>query len=186
MNALAETSPAGSNDLLFMPYLAGERSPRWNPDAKAVWFGLTLRHTRADMLRSVMEGVALNLYVILNCLRAQGTGNPTGESTGQSTDIRAIRMIGGGATARLWMQIMADTFDVPLTRLQTLEEATSMGAAVIGGVGMGIYPDFSIAERMNPPAETITPNPTNRAIYAHMADRFEALYAALAPLYSMP
>lgn len=173
MNELAAQSPAGANSLLFLPYLAGERSPRWNPAAKAAFIGLTLRHTRADMFRAVMEGVALNLTVILKAFQAQGS------------TVEAVRVIGGGSTSRVWMQIMADCFGVPIQRLQVLEEATSMGAAVVGGVGIGMYPDFGIADQMNSIADSLAPNTANRETYAHLYQAFEASYRALVPIYDM-
>jgi xylulokinase len=171
MNAVAETSPAGANGLVFLPYLIGERAPRWNPDARGAYLGLTVRHTRADLLRAAMEGVALNLRVILDALR-------------ESAQIDSIRVIGGGVSGRLWAHIMADAFGVSVHRLVHREGATSMGAAVIGGVGIGMYPDFSIAERMNAIDETIDPNPAHRAVYDDAYGVFEAAYAALEPVYA--
>lgn len=171
LNAVAETSPAGANNLLFMPYMLGERSPRWNPDARAVFMGLTLRHTRADMIRAVMEGVAFNLKVILDALVQQGI------------TIQSLRAIGGGMSRRLWSSIMADIYGIPLQRLAVLDEATSMGAAVVGGVGIGLYADFTIAETMNPIVETIPNDPVNAPIYAALYDVFEATYHALEPIY---
>jgi xylulokinase len=170
MNAVAEGSPAGANGLMFLPYLMGERAPRWNPDARGAFIGLTIRHTRADMLRAVMEGVALNLRVILHALQ-------------NGSQIDSIRVIGGGMTGRLWAHIMADMYGVPLHRLTILEEATSMGAAVIGGVGVGLYPDFSIAERMNPVAEVMPPNPMHRPVYDALYTAFENAYSALEPVF---
>jgi xylulokinase len=172
MNAVAEGSPAGANGLIFLPYLLGERAPRWNPNARAAFLGLTIRHTRADLLRAVMEGVAMNLRVILMVMRQQGAG------------MDSIRVIGGGITGRLWAQIMADVYGIPLHRLTVLEEATSMGAAVIGGVGIGLYPAFSIAESMNSVAETIQPNPAHRAAYDFAYGIFEAAYTALEPVFT--
>ncbi len=72
MNLEAENSPIGANGLIFLPYLLGERSPRWNPRARGAFIGLTIRHTRADMIRAVLEGVTLNLRVILDAFRSQG------------------------------------------------------------------------------------------------------------------
>lgn len=171
MNAVAEGAPAGANGLVFLPYLAGERAPRWNPDARAAFLGLTIRHNRADMLRAVLEGVALNLRVILDAFRTQGT------------DIEAIRAIGGGISGRLWSSIMADVYGVPLQRLRVLEEATSMGAAVIGGVGVGLYPGFEMAKQMNAIADTILPDAANAPAYNGAYAVFEAAYAALEPVY---
>jgi xylulokinase len=173
MNAVAETSPPGANGLLFLPYLMGERAPRWNPNARAGFVGLTIRHTRADMVRSVLEGVALNLRVILEAFREQGAA------------IEDIRAIGGGISGRLWAGIMADLYGVPIHRLRELEGATSMGAAVVGGVGVGLYPDFSVAEKMNAIDDTITPNPVHEATYNALYGAFEATYTALEPVYDL-
>ncbi|MEO0565662.1 MAG: FGGY-family carbohydrate kinase, partial [Chloroflexota bacterium] len=173
MNAIAEGSPAGSNNLLFLPYLAGERSPRWNPNARAAFIGLTMRHTRADMIRAVMEGVALNLAVVVEAFHNQG----------ETFD--SIRAIGGGISGRVWAGIMADIYNVPMERLNIPEQATSMGAAVTGGVGVGLYPDFSIALKMNAISDTIDPNPANRGIYEKAYQAFEASYTALEPIFDL-
>lgn len=172
MDAEAAQSPAGANGLIFLPYLMGERSPRWNPHARAGFIGLTIRHTRADMLRAVLEGVALNLCVILDAFRSQGAG------------IAAMRLIGGGARGRFWNQVLADVYGIPVQRLAILEEATSMGAALAGGVGVGLYPDFSMAERANPLQETLQPDPVAGRVYADLYPQFEAAYQALAPLFA--
>lgn len=171
LNAVAETSPPGANNLLFLPYLLGERAPRWNPDARAVFLGLTMRHQRADMIRAVLEGVAFNLRAILIALTAPGL------------QINDLRVIGGGVSGRLWRQIMADIYGVPLQRLAILEEATSMGAAVVGGVGVGVYDDFSIAERMNPVVGTVQPDEQNRRVYDDLYAIFEHAYTAIEPIY---
>ncbi|MFZ4816314.1 MAG: xylulokinase, partial [Phototrophicaceae bacterium] len=172
MNAVADQSPAGANELVFLPYLLGERAPRWNPQARAAFVGLTVQHTRADMLRAVLEGVTFNLKAILDILNGLGA------------EITDLRVIGGGVSGGFWRQIMADVYGVPLHRLVLLEEATSMGAAVIGGVGVGLYPDFNVALQMNPISATVTPNPQQRATYDRAAQLFEATYSALAPIYA--
>jgi len=171
MNVQASESPPGSNGLLFLPYLMGERSPHWNPKARGAFVGLTIRHTRADVIRAVMEGVAMNLRVILDAFRAQGA------------DVAAIRLIGGGARGRLWNQIMADVYGVPVQRLAILEEATSMGAALAGGVGVGLYADFSMAEAMNPVVATIDPSPKAQRVYEALLPIFRQTYEALIPVY---
>jgi xylulokinase len=81
--------------------------------------------------------------------------------------------------------MLADVYGLPIHRLDILEEATSMGAAVIGGVGIGLYPDFSMSHSMNPVVEVFTPDPTNQATYEQIADVFEASYQALVPVYDM-
>ncbi len=171
MNLGAEQSPIGANGLLFLPYLMGERSPRWNTRARGAFIGLTIRHTRADMIRAVLEGVTMNLRVILDAFRAQGT------------QIGVMRVIGGGARGRFWNQIMANLYGMPVHRLALLEEATSLGAALAGGVGVGLYSDFSMIERMNPVVEVIEPNPAAQAAYERIYPVFEAAYRALLPVY---
>lgn len=171
MNQQAAKSPAGANGLFFLPYLMGERSPRWNPHARAAFVGLTIRHTRADMIRSVLEGVTYNLRVIMDAFQAQGI------------DIESMRVIGGGARGRFWNQMMANIYGVPVHRLAILEEATSMGAALAGGVGVGLYKDFSMIDQMNAIVETIQPDADEMAAYARHYPIFNSLYEALVPIY---
>lgn len=173
MNAAAEQSPIGARGLIYLPYLLGERSPRWNPLARGAFIGLTMRHTQADMLRAVLEGVTLNLRVIMDCFTAQGVS------------IEKIRVIGGGAKGRFWNQMMADVFGVPVHRPAILGEAPSMGAAVAGGIGVGLYTDWEMAERMNPDSEIIEPRPEAVARYAELLPVFEAAYQQLTPVYDM-
>jgi len=173
MNLEAGQSVPGSNSLLFLPYLMGERSPRWNPNARGTFVGLTIRHTRADMIRAVMEGVTFNLRVILDAFTRQGV------------KIDAMRLIGGGARSMFWNQIMANIYGMPVQRLSILEEATSMGAALAGGVGVGLYPDFSMIEQMNEIASVINPTPEDRAAYEKLYPVFNAAYDALVPVYEM-
>jgi xylulokinase len=171
MDLEAEDSPPGANGLLYLPYLMGERSPHWNPKARGAFVGLTIRHTRADMVRAVLEGVTMNLRIILDAFRAQGA------------EIEAMRVIGGGARGRFWNQIMADLYGMPVQRLAILGEATSMGAALAGGVAVGLYPDFQMALAMNPIAEVIEPNPAAGRVYEDLYPIFRESYEALVPVY---
>jgi xylulokinase len=171
LSLTAQQSPPGARGLIYLPYLLGERSPRWNPRARGAFIGLTVRHTRADMVRAVLEGVTMNLRVILEAFTSQGAR------------IDAMRVIGGGARGRFWNQLMADIYGVPVQRLAILEEATSMGAALAGGIGVGLYKDFSMSQTMNAVAETFQPHPAARAVYAQIYPIFEAAYHALLPIY---
>lgn len=173
MSLEAENSPIGANGLIFLPYLLGERSPRWNPRARGAFIGLTMRHTRADMIRAVLEGVTMNMRVILEAFGSQGAR------------IDAMRLIGGGAQGRFWNRMMADVYGMPAHRLAVLEEATSMGAALTGGVGVGLYPDFSMIETMNPVTEVFEPDPVAQETYEQILPTFEAAYQALVPVYDM-
>jgi xylulokinase len=171
INLGAEKSPVGANGLIYLPYLMGERSPRWNPRARGAFIGLTIRHTRNDMVRAVLEGITMNLRAILECFTKQGA------------KIDAMRVIGGGARGRFWNRIMADVYGVPVHRMSILEEATSMGAALAGGVGVGLYPGFEMIEQMNHIAETIPPNPAAQAQYEKLYPIFDQCYRQLLPIY---
>lgn len=173
MNLAAQKSVPGASGLIFLPYLMGERSPRWNTRARGSFVGLTIRHTRADMIRAVLEGVTMNLRVILDAFTRQGA------------QIDAMRVIGGGARGLFWNQLMADIYEMPVQRLAILEEATSMGAALAGGIGVGLYPDFSMSESMNPIVQTVTPNPAAQAQYQKFVPIFESMYHALVPIYDL-
>ena len=171
MNVTAAQSPIGAKGLLYLPYLMGERSPYWSAIARGAFIGLTMRHTRADMLRAVLEGVTMNLRLILDCF------------TDQNVRIDAVRVIGGGASGRFWNQIMANVFGLPVQRLAFLGEATSMGAALAGGIGVGLYPGWDMADQMNPVRETFEPDAATQARYAELVPIFAAAYQQLVPVY---
>ena len=172
MNLQVLKSKPGANGLLFLPYLLGERSPRWNPEARAVYFGLSMSHTRADMIRATLEGITFNLRVILEALQRQNVAIPS------------MRVIGGGASGAVWRQILADIYGMPVQRTELLTEATSFGAAIAGGIGVGIYPDVYLAEKLTPVVDTTLPNPQNKAVYDRMYELFNRAYDAFVPLYS--
>lgn len=171
LDALAAGVAPGARGLLFLPYLMGERSPHWNPHARGCFLGLTLAHGRAEMARAVMEGVALNLRIILDCFRQQGA------------PIHALRLIGGGARSAVWRQILADALDLPLLRAQLTVEATSLGAAVAGGVGVGLYDGYDVVRDLVrvQPAEEPRADAVRR--YDEVYPLFTEAYQALIPLY---
>ena len=162
----------GARGLLFLPYLMGERSPHWNPLARGVFAGLTMAHGRAEMARAVLEGVALNLKMILDAFLAQGAS------------IQAMRLIGGGARSPLWRQILADVYGLPILRPNLLSEATSLGAAIAGGVGVGLFPGFGVAHDLVQVVEGEQPNPAYRQRYAVLSDLFQRTYALLEPVFA--
>ncbi len=125
--------PAGSDELYFLPYLTGERTPYPDPYAKAGWIGLTLRHSRAHMTRSVLEGVAYGLKDSFELIRSAGLGN-----------IKQVRISGGGAKSSLWRKILASVLGVELVTINTTEGA-AYGAALLAGVGAGNWPDVKTA-----------------------------------------
>ncbi len=172
MNQQAAKSPAGAKGLLFLPYLMGERSPHWNPAARGVFLGLTNTHGRADIIRAVLEGVTFNLRIILDCFTKQGIR------------ISSMRVIGGGAKGEIWRQILADIFNTPIERLEFLEEATSLGAAIAGGIGAGIFKDFLVAQKIVRVKEKICPDNKNREIYDRQYEIFKEAYDALIPIFA--
>jgi xylulokinase len=120
--------PAGCEGLLFQPYLAGERTPHADPDARGAFVGLTLRHDRGALARAVLEGVAYGLRDSLELLRAVGV------------QIEVGRVSGGGARSRLWLEIVASVLDLPLERTAA-EEGAAYGAALLGAVANGVFRD---------------------------------------------
>lgn len=170
MNRLIEQSPAGSNGIIFLPYLLGERAPRWNPDAKGAWIGIKPENTRADILRSVLEGVTMNLGICLDILRTQ-------------VDIQEILVIGGGAKGEIWRQMMADIYHAKISVPNLLEEAGSMGAAVIGGVGTGIFKDFTAIDQFLTIDQTQEPDTFSAEKYGPVKEMFDACYFALEDVF---
>lgn len=123
----AAQAPAGSEGLLFLPYLTGERTPHPDPLARGAWVGLTTRHGRPHLTRALLEGVAFGLKDNLRLMQQVGLG-----------PIEQVRLSGGGARSPLWRQILADVLEVELTTVNTTEGA-AYGAALLAAVGMGRY-----------------------------------------------
>lgn len=171
MDLSVEASQPGAKNLIYLPYLMGERSPHWNPEAKGAFIGLTLRHNRKDIIRSVMEGVTFNLKIISEIFENE-------------IDFSRIRVIGGGAKGLTWRQIMADIYNKNVQMPQILEEATSLGAAIAGGVGVGIFNSFDVAAELNPVVDVQKPRVENVKKYAELYPVFKKAYSSLIDVYS--
>ena len=170
MSELTEQAPAGSGGVTFLPYMAGERSPIWNPKACGVFFGLNFGVTRGQMIRACMEGVA---YALRHNLE-------TAEAAGAKAGI--LRAMGGSANSRVWTQIKADVtgcgIEVPAS-----DTATTLGAAILAGVGTGVYQSFEeAAERTVSVKKTYTPNAEMKAVYDSGYEIYRKLYPALEEL----
>lgn len=126
LTAEAETIPPGSDGLFFLPYLAGERTPHADPDARGCFIGLTLAHTRGHMVRAVMEGVTYALRDSLEIIRELGV------------PVRQIRASGGGARSELWLQMQADVFGQKVVTIN-VEEGPALGVALLAAVGAGAF-----------------------------------------------
>jgi xylulokinase len=161
----ASDIPPGSEGLIFLPYLSGERTPHPDPLARGAFVGLTVRHTKPHLTRAVLEGVGFGLRDSFELMKGLGLGA-----------IRQVRVSGGGARSPLWRQILADLLDSELVTVNTTEGA-AYGAALLAGVGAGIWPDvdaactqvIQVTGKTTPQAET--------------AKRYEAVYAEYRALY---
>lgn len=171
INHEIEKVPAGSNGVLFLPYLLGERAPRWDAETKGSFIGLKSETTNWDMARSVLEGVSFNLEIILEALRKE-------------IPIEEITIIGGGAKGPVWRQIMADIYDANMLVPAVIEEASSMGAAVTGGVGVGLFDSFEVVNDFIDINEVHYPNQQAVQAYEPFKKLFEASYKALKPVYA--
>lgn len=169
---ISKTSP-GAGGVLYLPYLLGERSPRWDFDASGAFLGLRAGTVKGEAARAVLEGVGCNLKVILDAF----------DHSADTPPIEEVTLIGGGAKSAVWQQILADIWEKPLAVPQYLEEATSMGAAVCCGVGIGLYPDFSVIQRFNPTVRRVLPREENWETYRELYRLFNEAYEALRPVY---
>jgi xylulokinase len=172
MDAQASGVPAGAGGLLFLPYLMGERSPYWNPMARGALVGLAMPHSQAEFARAVLEGVAFNLRLILDVLRIQ------------DVKISRLLLIGGGAKSAVWRQILADVLELPIWLPALTTEATALGALVAGGVGVGLFSDFSVIDRLITIHEAEHPEPARCQQYSALLDLFKQSYEALNPIFT--
>ena len=165
--AEAEAAPAGAGGILFLPYLSGERTPHADPDARGALVGLSASHTRGDVMRAVLEGVAFGLADSFDLLR----------SLGCETSI--ARASGGGARSDLWLRICASVLGVPVCRM-SVDEGSAFGAAMLGGVAGGLFAGVdeavSACVRVR---DQIDPEPAWSDLYRERRERFRALYPAL-------
>lgn len=134
-NEAAEKVPAGSDGMIFLPYMSGERSPIWDPDAKGVFYGLDFSKTKGHFIRAAMEGVALSLKHNLEIAMEAGA------------EVQELRAMGGSANSLLWTQIKADVTGKPIV-VPSSDTATTLGAVILAGVGVGMYQDFEEAVRL--------------------------------------
>ncbi len=158
----------GAEGLLFLPYLTGERTPHPDPLARGAWVGLTVRHAQAHLTRAVLEGVAFGLRDSFELMKSVGL-----------TTIQQVRVSGGGARSPLWRQILADVLNSELVTVNTTEGA-AYGAALLAGVGAGIWPDVDTAcAQVIHVTGSTQPEPNAAARYNAVYAEYRALYPAL-------
>jgi len=163
--APAAAVPAGSEGLLFLPYLTGERTPYPDPLARGAFVGLTVRHGQPHLTRAVLEGVAFGLRDGFELMKSSGL-----------TDIKQVRVSGGGAKSPLWRQILADVLNVELVTVNTTEGA-AYGAALLAGVGAGAWPSVDAA------ADACVTLTGSTAPQAESVARYNKVYALYQKLY---
>ncbi|AJS61323.1 gluconokinase [Paenibacillus sp. IHBB 10380] len=170
LTRIAEGVPAGSDGLLFHPYLTGERAPLWNPDARGSFFGLTMNHRKEHMIRSVLEGVIFNMYTVLLAMEEQ-IGRP-----------QRILATGGFARSFLWRQMMSDIFDQEVVVPESVE-SSCLGAVVLGLYATGKADSLEIVFDMIGSTHQHTPIERNAKIYKNLLPIFISIYRNLESQY---
>jgi xylulokinase len=170
LDAEAARWAPGAEGLLFAPYLAGERTPHADPDARGAFTGLSLRHDRGALARATLEGVAYGLRDSLELLRELGVSPEVGRASG------------GGAASDLWLRIVASVLGLPLERTES-EEGSAFGAALLAGVRAGVFEDAADAvARCVRVRNRVEPDPGWSAAYERGYERYRLLYPTLRPL----
>ena len=171
LSAEAAKVPAGSGGVLWAPYLMGERTPHLDPDARAALLGLAADHTRAHVVRAILEGVAFSLKDTLTIFRELGI------------PVKAIRLGGGGARSALWRQIQADVYGQAVETVQA-EEGAAYGAALLAGVGAGVWGSVDAAcDAVVRVAGRTAPEPQSLSVMEEGYRRYRRIYPALRSVF---
>jgi len=167
MDQAAEKVEPGSNGIIYLPYLMGERTPHLDPDCRGVFFGLSAKHTKQEMLRSVMEGVVFSLRDCLEIIKELGV------------EINQVRASGGGGKSPLWRQMQADVFNYDMCTINA-SEGPAFGVAILAGVGSGVYSSVTEAcEATIKVKSTQKPNSEAHEIYNGYYELYKNLYSSL-------
>jgi len=158
----AASVPPGAEGLLMLPYLSGERAPRWSGDPRGALVGLTQRHTRAHIVRAALEAVCLQLALVLDAMRAAGL---------EPTELRAT---GGFAHSPFWRQLLADVLGMPIG-FPAGEQGSAVGAALLGHVALGHLDSVDDAAALVRVAEVVRPDPAVAAGYRRLLPAFASI-----------
>ena len=170
MNEASAAEP-GSEGLFWLPYLMGERTPHLDAEARGGWIGLTAKHRRAELIRSVIEGVSYSQRDGLEIIEELGV------------EVSTVRASGGGARSPLWRQVLTDIFNKRVATLET-QEGSALGAALLAAVGTGQFANVEEAcEQALHEASSIDPDPQAVTVYETRYETYQALYHALKPLF---
>jgi xylulokinase len=171
LTAEAAQAPAGSHGLYWLPYLMGERTPHLDASARGGWIGLTAKHTRADLLRALLEGVCYSQKDCLDIIEELGVA------------VTSVRVSGGGARSLFWRQLLADVMGKRVVVLET-QEGSAYGAALMALVGTGAYGSVpEVCRAAIREVDAVQPRAAERDLYARGHRLYQALYPALQPLY---
>lgn len=166
----ASKMPAGSEGVLHIPHFVGAGAPNWNPHSRGIFAGLALGHTRAHIIRSILEGVSYEIRTNVEVMRELGLPS------------KEVRVTGGAARSKVWMQIQANILRAPVIRTQ-LEEATALGAAILAYEGIGLFKSVAqAAEGMVKTLPPLTPTKETLEVYQKGYKKFKELYSAISDL----
>jgi xylulokinase len=163
------TSPPGAKNLIFLPYLSGERCPHPDPAARGSFIGLNLLHNKADLTRAVMEGVTFSLCDVFELIKGLD----------ENMQAKSIITSGGGARSPVWRQIQADIFQLPVRTVSGSAEGGAYGAALVAGVGTGVWNDLAEACGVLKTETETMPNPDLKDRYRELFEIYKGLYPAL-------
>jgi xylulokinase len=167
MDRLAAEIAPGSDRLIFLPYMMGERSPHPDPDCRGVFFGLSAMHGRPHLIRSVLEGVAFSQLECVEVFREMGV--PVGDMV----------ITGGGSKSKLWSQMLADLYGCPVSGMQS-DEGAALGAALLAAVGAGVYGSVQEAcAAVVRRGGTLAPDPAKQEAYAPYFELYKKLYRTM-------
>ncbi|MHA1834917.1 MAG: xylulokinase [Candidatus Baldrarchaeia archaeon] len=172
MDAEAQEAPPGSENLIFLPYIVGVRSPIWDSNARGIYFGISLNHDKRHFIRSIMEGIAYSVRHRMEIIEKEF-----------GISIREIRVVGGGARSAVWRRIMADIYGKPII-LPRGEEQECLGAVILAGLGIKLYKNSDEAcKRLIPTVDKLKPKKENREKYEKLFRIYVGLYERVKDLF---
>nr|MDO8099070.1 FGGY-family carbohydrate kinase [Candidatus Njordarchaeota archaeon] len=170
----ANQSPPGSKCLIFAPWILGERCPFIDSKARGGFMNLALNHTKKDMVRAVMEGVAYNTRWVQEIFEVN-----------LKQKITSLNGVGGGAKSPIWLQILADVLGKPIKQIHVLQDVGTVGVAMVAAVGLGVHKDFDSLEKVFKTKATFNPVEENMKNYARLFDAFKKVYKGLTPIHNV-
>jgi xylulokinase len=172
LTAQAGASPPGSKGLIYLPYISGERTPIWDPYARAVFFGITLGHNRGDFLRAALEGAAYAIRHVVEIMEME-----------RNIPVNALRIGGAAARSTIWNQIIADVLGKTVLSVESAHIEVH-GAAILAGIGGGVYPNYPEGlEELVQTSRLFSPDPAIHAEYDQLFPIFKELYPHAKPFF---